>query len=353
MHFTTPEQSWAVTLWAAHTWAVDAFDISPRLAIRAPTRGSGKTRLLEVLAQVCKDAHLIVGPSEAVIYRMIAAGPPTILLDEADRLFEKRAEDVAGIVQMLNTGHARGTTVPRVLNPHTNALRFWPAYAAVALAGIGTLWPDTIMDRAILITLERKTPTETVSPLRREHQWLSKGIGEEVGALIRAAVDAGLPKITRMPDLGSDRAQDNWLALFQIAYLAGRHWPERAVQAALRLSAAGIVAVEDDRPEIMALRDVRATFLAMGDPEFVSSYSLLDALLNRTASPWAAMDWHYDRALTAARLATYLRTFGVTPEQPGHRGSAGYWLSQVDRAWQRVGQGRSLVGIIDAEDDDG
>lgn len=48
----------AMTLWAAHAWALDAFDSTPRLAFLSPEPGSGKTRALEILT-------LLVPPADA------------------------------------------------------------------------------------------------------------------------------------------------------------------------------------------------------------------------------------------------------------------------------------------------
>ena len=41
--FPEPEQADAVTLWIAHTHAVDAFDCTPRLSIQSAEKRSGKT----------------------------------------------------------------------------------------------------------------------------------------------------------------------------------------------------------------------------------------------------------------------------------------------------------------------
>ncbi len=38
----------AHVLWIAHTWFMDAFDSTPRLAFLSPEPGSGKSRALEV-----------------------------------------------------------------------------------------------------------------------------------------------------------------------------------------------------------------------------------------------------------------------------------------------------------------
>jgi hypothetical protein len=45
----------AVALWIAHTWTIDAFETTPRLAIISPELGSGKTRLLEVIELVVRE----------------------------------------------------------------------------------------------------------------------------------------------------------------------------------------------------------------------------------------------------------------------------------------------------------
>jgi len=47
--FTVLSESQVVVLaaWILHTWAIDAFDITPYLHITAPEKSCGKTRLLE------------------------------------------------------------------------------------------------------------------------------------------------------------------------------------------------------------------------------------------------------------------------------------------------------------------
>ena len=44
----------AAALWVVHAHALDAFSISPRLAITSPERGCGKTTLLDVLGALCR-----------------------------------------------------------------------------------------------------------------------------------------------------------------------------------------------------------------------------------------------------------------------------------------------------------
>jgi hypothetical protein len=42
--FPTPQARWAVTLWAMHTWALRAFESTPRLHFQSAEKQSGKTR---------------------------------------------------------------------------------------------------------------------------------------------------------------------------------------------------------------------------------------------------------------------------------------------------------------------
>ena len=42
--FPSERHRWAVTLWVVHTHALEAFESSPRLAVVAPEKQTGKTR---------------------------------------------------------------------------------------------------------------------------------------------------------------------------------------------------------------------------------------------------------------------------------------------------------------------
>src|SRR5690606_17248845 len=80
----------AVTLWAAASHVVPAFDVAPRLVIRSAEKRSGKTRLLEVLSLLVNDPVRFADVSVPYLFRRIEkAGdsPPTLLLDEADAIF--------------------------------------------------------------------------------------------------------------------------------------------------------------------------------------------------------------------------------------------------------------------------
>ena len=172
--FPSPEAADAVTGWVVHTWALDHFDTTPRLACLSPEPGSGKTRLQEVLELVVKQAMPTFNVSAPVMFRSMTMKDdndrllrPTILLDEADTIFGPRAakehEDLRGFIK---AGYRRGANAQRaVMRGNTVAIETFPAFAAVCIAGLDDL-PDTIMTRSIVIRMRRRAPDEHVLPSR-------------------------------------------------------------------------------------------------------------------------------------------------------------------------------------------
>ena len=60
-----------IALWIAHTHLIAALETTPRLAVLSPVKGSGKTRVLELLEVSC------AGPMFAVNLSPSASVPPT------------------------------------------------------------------------------------------------------------------------------------------------------------------------------------------------------------------------------------------------------------------------------------
>lgn len=113
-------------------------------------------------------------------------------------------------------------------------VKAFPAFAAVALAGIGDL-PDTLLSRSIVIPMRRRAHGEPVQPFRRrEADQEGKRLRDELAAWVtwhRRALTA----IPTMPAGITDRAADAWEPLLAVADAAGGEWPERARQAAVVL----------------------------------------------------------------------------------------------------------------------
>jgi putative DNA primase/helicase len=96
----------------------------------------------------------------AVIFRLVEKCRPALLVDEADT-FIRDSDDLRGL---LNSGHRRGGTVIRTVGDDFEP-RAFATYSACAVALIGKL-PDTLHDRAIIVSLQRKRTDERVKEYR-------------------------------------------------------------------------------------------------------------------------------------------------------------------------------------------
>src|SRR5262249_26041194 len=67
--FLTDPQYDALALWIMHTYALDAFLVTPYLHFASAEPGSGKTRALEVLEVLLPNAWRESSPSDAVAFR--------------------------------------------------------------------------------------------------------------------------------------------------------------------------------------------------------------------------------------------------------------------------------------------
>lgn len=74
-----------VTLWIVYTYAYGLFNHAPRLALHSPVPGSGKSTLFNILKALVRDGKIWINPTEATLFRDMAATHPTILFDEMDK----------------------------------------------------------------------------------------------------------------------------------------------------------------------------------------------------------------------------------------------------------------------------
>jgi len=302
-----PEAADALTFWIAATHAQPVFDHATRLVVKSPLRRCGKTRLLEVAAALSNNPLLAANISVAALVRSIdEAEPPTLFLDEADAIFAKRrgerseaAEDLRGII---NAGHARGWPYVR-WNPQARQREECPTFAMVAIAAIGSL-PDTIEDRGVVVTMQRRASSQAVAPLRQRDLPGLRTLRGRLNAWIRAHLD-----VLRQadPDLPvTDRAADVWAPLVAVADEAGADWPGRARSACLAL--AGPDEADDVTLSERLLADLREVF---GEDERLAAATLIERLKGIEEAPWAEMD---GRGLTPHALARLLRPYGVRPK---------------------------------------
>jgi hypothetical protein len=331
--FPSGEALVAVVLWVAHTHAVEASESTPRLAVISPERGSGKTRLLEVLSLLVRDPLHAVNISPAALYRLVSERRPTLLLDEADTYLglavAKQHEELRGLI---NAGHRRGARVYRgeVSGGAVRVTEF-QAYAACALAGIGDL-PDTILDRSVIVAMKRRAPHEHVEPFReRQVRPDAERLRAQLATWGEANHDALRDLWPPMPDGISDRAADVWEPLIAIADQVGGHWPDRARSAAARLHAEKTQ--HDPSLGVQLLADCRRIFDDR-DADRLTTETLVAALVGLDDGPWSDLR---GKPLDARRLAQRLRGYGVRPGNHRFQEAVlrGYLREDFHDAWLR------------------
>jgi len=144
--FPTSHARVAATLWVAHTYLIDAFESTPRLAFLSPEPGSGKTRALEVIGSLVRHPMHAVNCTPAALFRSVSdlEHRPTVLFDEIDTLFGPKARDNEEVRGFLNAGHRRSGVAYRCTGLGTNQrVAAFPAFAAVAVAGLDASRPVT------------------------------------------------------------------------------------------------------------------------------------------------------------------------------------------------------------------
>jgi Protein of unknown function (DUF3631) len=323
----------AVTLWAEHAHAVAAFESTPRLALLSPEKQTGKTRTLEMLDQLVPAPMHAVNCTSAALFRAVAVKRPTLLFDEADTYFGLRTrsehEELRGLV---NAGHRRGAVAYRVVGDGAKLeVREFPAFAPVALAGIGEL-PETILDRAVVIRMRRRAPDEQVTPFRlRKVKPRAESLRERMAAWAQSHREQLTEAEPEMPAGITDRPADVWEALLAIADAAGGDWPARARAAAVELEAGRAEATPSRG--IQLLGDIRTVFDA-ADADRLSTENLCARLAAMEESPWGDLKGH---TIDARGLAYRLRPYGVHPHvvRIGDKTSRGYQLSDFADPWNR------------------
>jgi len=328
--FPSPEAHDAVVAYVAATHAAPAWEHATRLAILSPEKRCGKSRLLDVIEATCHDPLITVNISPAALVRSIGEDPPTLLLDEADTVFGKKAadnnEDLRGI---LNAGHQRNRPYIR-WDATVRAPEKCATFSMAVLAGIGDL-PDTIMDRSVIVRMRRRTGGETVSPFRSRRDGPAlKALRNRLSEWVRGQ---RVNLEGTYPDMPvEDRAADTWEPLVAVADLAGGEWPTRIRNACKRMTED---ATADDAESSLGLRllaDLRAVF---GDATALHTKTVLDRLHALEDAPWGDL---FGRQITSHDLSKRLKPYGVAPtdvREPGSPNRKGYRRDTLYEAWSR------------------
>src|SRR5262245_12473752 len=146
----------AVALWIMLTYCYLAWSAIPYLNISGPI-GSGKTRLLAVLAKLVFGPHVSSNMTGPALFRTLHTQGGTLLYDEAERLREFTPE-MQELRSMLLAGYKRGGRATRLDKVgETYQPTQFDVYGPKALACIQGL-PPVLASRCIEVRLLRAEP---------------------------------------------------------------------------------------------------------------------------------------------------------------------------------------------------
>jgi hypothetical protein len=293
----------AAALWTLHTFLVSKFFISPRLGIRSPTKGCGKTLFLDVLARLVLRPLPTANVTPPAIFRAIEAHQPCLLIDEADT-FLYESDELRGV---LNSGYRKGGSVLRTVGEDFEP-RAFATYSACAIAIIGAL-PDTLHDRAVTIELQRRRLRQRIEPFRPDRADYLDVLARKAMRWTTDHADRIGERDPDMPDGIINREADNWRPLLAIADEAGGRWINRARDATRRGHSADM---DESSLFELLLADIRDVF---GKQTQMTSAELVTALVAIEGRPWAdGLGKNRDKPLTTNRLAGMLKRFKITSE---------------------------------------
>jgi len=291
-----------VVLWIGHSYALDAFDISPTLALTSPIKRSGKTTALELISLLAPRALSASSITAPVVYRAVEKYHPTLLVDEADT-FLKDNEALQGI---LNSSHRKRSAFALRSHGEEHEPKPFSTWCAKAIALIGKL-PGTMEDRAIVIHLKRKAKGDDIARFRPDR---ILGECETIRRKLARWRDDNLEALKgsdpEIPEALHDRAADNWRPLLTVADLAGGNWPRLARDAAKVLS--GAIDEADESALIQLLADLHQLF---GDKDSLTSAGICEQLGEMEDRPWP--EWRNGKPISTRQLANLLRPLGIRP----------------------------------------
>ena len=330
--------AWAaetLALWTLHTYAFQLRNVTTYVGIASPEKRCGKTTLLTVLSEMVNRPVVAANISSPAFFRVIEETRPTLLIDEADTFLQGN-DELRGI---LNSGYSRKTAYVLLVNNQVSKkerrdeeqnresqlVRF-SCWCPKVMAAIGRL-PDTLADRCIVITMQRKAVDEESERLRNLE---ATELRQKCARFVRDHAPAISSARAEIPSSLNDRAADIWEPLLVLADLAGAEWPALARQAAVNLTLAG----QENNPIGMLLLDILLIF-ASSDRDRIFSRTLVESLNGFDNRPWAEM--RNGKEITELWLAQQLRPYGIRPKTIwiGDRAAKGYLQEDFKEVFPR------------------
>jgi len=324
-------QQTAAVLWTAHAWLYDhnVLTHSPILAATSAEPDSGKSTLVAVGGHGTPRFSLNIEMTGPSLYRHVDAVKPTLVLDEADDLFTRRSD----LKHIMNAGWTRGAKIARQVNiGGVWVTAYFNPFTPKAISLLGRNLPQATRTRCIELRMLPKRADEKVEPFDQ--------IDDAEFAVLRrkaarwAADNAPVVKDAK-PTMAvglNNRAAANWKSLLAIAELAGGSWPQRAHEAAERLTRSGR-RPSDGIKLLAALKEMFAE-----EREEITSETVVAELITDPTSVW--VDYNRGGPVTQRQVANLLDDYDIGPVSlhPTKRkdfSRQGYKLSQFGDAFAR------------------
>jgi hypothetical protein len=342
----------ATAAWVMASYLTDFWDRFPHLAITSPEKRCGKSRLLELLDQVCPRSWYVFDTSLAVLYRKIDAQRPTLLYDEADSVNNRKSEVGSAINRLFCASIGKDAVVSRCVLDTDG--KWVPAdfkcYCPKAIALIGKLW-GPLPDRCLPVDMKRKTDDEQTERART-HRIKAEG------AAIRKDLEAWadrhkkgqvIPYLYGRLDpfaVENDRMAEMVLSLQTV--LAGEFGQVNNHPLGLLKTYAHNMDRADLDPSkqttgtclLLALREIfnrkRKGFAEV--PAGIPTPNILRELCAREEEPWA--EFRHGKPMNRRTLALELSRYGVKPavwREPTlvDKQVRGYRRSDLEEAFRR------------------
>jgi len=143
-----------VAMWIIGTYVHDEFETFPYLFFNA-MRGSGKTRILRLVAELSKNGELLGSMSESVLFR--TAKGTTMCIDEFEKV---DSQEKQALRELLNSAYKKGQKIKRMKKSKEDyVVEEFEVYTSVCMANIWGM-EEVLGDRCITIILEKSDRPE-------------------------------------------------------------------------------------------------------------------------------------------------------------------------------------------------
>ena len=306
-----------------NTWTFKLFDTVPYLLLESAVPGCGKSTVLRLLDSIACRSRKATSLSEAVMFRLIDAEAPTLLLDEAETL-DGRSERAETLRAIAHEGYKKGGQVPRC-EGDAHDIRWFDVYGPKVFAAIGGL-SGALLDRCLVIHME-KAPRGSVRKSTRQkvmHRDAS-GLITQLEAYAIQFSDALQRLYEAEPDCGywpsiTDREAELWGPLLIHARLAGIEAENKLLAAVHKFSEekAGIKSSDWKVAQTIALLEAISKH---GDDTFTPG-DLVRTLIDseawaRTLAEAKGRDEDSVRVNRAAKVGSFLRSFRLRGKKNG------------------------------------